>query len=81
VQHPGGSLEALSPENAEKLWGGKMSSAFSSLRRYPLRFVMKTAQNRPSDDLASRWRAGPSRRPRGALKTECAMRRHTAEAP
>ena len=56
------------------LWGGKMSSAFFSLRRYPLIFVVKTAQNRPSDDLASRWRAGPSRRPRGALKTECAMR-------
>jgi hypothetical protein len=57
-----------------RLWGGKMSSALFSLRRYPLIFVVKTAQNRPSDDLASRWRAGPSGRPRRALKIECAMR-------
>jgi len=47
-----------------------MSSAFFSLRRYPLLLVVTTAQNRPSDDLASRWRTGPSRRPGLALKTE-----------
>jgi hypothetical protein len=51
-----------------------MPSAIFSLRRYPLIFVVKTAQNRPRDDLASRWRAGPSGRPRGAVKTECGMR-------
>jgi hypothetical protein len=39
-----------------------MPSAFFSLRRYPLIFMMKTTQNRPSDDLDSRWRAGPSLR-------------------
>jgi len=63
-----------------RLWGGKMSSALFSLRRYPLIFVVKTVQNRPSDDLASRWRAGPSRRPGRSLHVRCAMRRHTAEA-
>jgi len=56
------------------LWGGRMSSAFFSLRGYPLILVVKTAQNRPSDDPASHRLAGPSRRPRGALKTECGMR-------
>jgi hypothetical protein len=47
-----------------------MSSAFFSLRRYPLIFVMKTAQNRPSDDLARLWRTGASWRLGGRLKTD-----------
>lgn len=63
------------------LWGGKMSSAVFSLRRYPLIFVVKTAQNQPGDDLASRWRAGPSRRPRRSLQVQCTMRPCTIVVP
>jgi hypothetical protein len=51
-----------------------MPSAFFSLRRYPLIFVVKTAQNRPSDDLASRWRASQSQRSRRGLKAEGTVR-------
>ena len=51
-----------------------MPSAFLSLRRYPLIFVVKTAHNWSSDEPSGLWRTGAGLRLGGCLKTDGAVR-------